>query len=77
MNGSWGHFASEISQKRQILYDLIKKWNLNHEHIETEYRKVASKGWGLDGRGMGGSGDVGQRVYIFRYKMNKFWGSNV
>lgn len=41
-------------------------WNLKREHTETEYRKVATNGWGLDGGGARGLGDVSQKGLHFQ-----------
>ena len=62
---------------RKILCGIIYMWHLkqlkkNVEHIETENTKLISKRWG------GGTlGAIGQRIQTFRYRMNKFWRSNV
>ena len=48
--------------------------------MESKKAKLIETGveWWLPGvRGWGKWGDVGQRVQISSYKMNKFWESNV
>ena len=40
--------------------------------MDTESRMVVIRGWEMDEQG-----DIGQRVQILSYKMNKFWGSKL
>ena len=63
---------SKISQtdKDKYFYDLTYMWNLK---ILNSWKQRVD--WWLSGAGgQGKLGDISQRVYIFSYDMNKFWG---
>ena len=56
-----------------MLYDTICMWSLTKPNSQKQREE-----WWLSGVGCQRKwGDIGQRIQIFNYKMNKFWESNV